>query len=432
MSATVDRSTSATPNPPVGTARRASGLRRFAVWGAIVIFALVVGIAGALVSGVGDWTERDRLDPESVGPGGTAALVAILRDQGVDVSVARDRDEALRLLEQRPATLVMPDSPLLQDGALRELFDGAGDVVLIDPRSRGVEMLFPGASAGAVAPAGAVASACDIPAADRAGPVVPGRLFDPGPSGATGCYPVDDQFGLLVDAGGDRVVSAIDGNELVTNERLADDGNAALALNLMGRLPHLVWYVPSLTDSDVASDPTLGELTPGWVTPAIVLLAVAVVTAGIWRGRRFGPLVVERLPVTARATETMEGRGRLYERGRDAVHAADSLRLGALERMRRMLALPPAASAAQIAEAAAELTGTPPAKVRGALFEREPRTEAELLAVSDDLREIEDAVARGIRGDVGTDVHGGASGDVPRATRRTDRTDEASERGVDG
>jgi len=79
----------------------------------------------------------------------------------------------------------------------------------------------------------------------------------------------------------------------------------------------------------------------------------------------------------------MEGRGRLYERGRDAVHAADSLRLGALERMRRMLALPPAASAAQIAEAAAELIGTPPAKVRGALFEREPRTEAELLAVSD-------------------------------------------------
>jgi hypothetical protein len=116
----------------------------------------------------------------------------------------------------------------------------------------------------------------------------------------------------------------------------------------------------------------------------------------------------------------MEGRGRLYERGRDAVHAADSLRLGALERMRRTLALPPAASAAQIAEAAAELTGVPPARVRGVLFEREPRTEAELLAVSDDLREIEDAVTRGIRGD------------IRDPTNRTDRTDEASERGVDG
>ncbi len=40
------------------------------------------------------------------------------------------------------------------------------------------------------------------------------------------------------------------------------------------------------------------------------------IAAAFWRGRRFGPLVVENLPVTVRASETMLGRARLYEKSR--------------------------------------------------------------------------------------------------------------------
>ncbi len=376
--------------------------RRAVAWISIVAFVILVGGAGALLSGIGTWNERDRLDPESVGPGGTAALVAILREQGIAVTVTRDRDETLQLLVAAPATLVMADSPILGDDALREIVEAAADIVLIDPRARGAELLFPGATAGGFAPAEAVAPDCDAEPARRAGPVIPGRLLAPGTSGAVACYPAGDGFGLLVGTDGNRRVAAFDGRDLITNDSLASDGNAALALNLMGRLPNVVWYVPALTDSDVPTEPTLGELTPGWVTPAIVLLGASAVAAALWRGRRFGPLVVERLPVTARATETMEGRGRLYERGRDTVHAADALRLGTLERLRRALALPPAAGATHIADASADLAGISHQAARRLLIEDEPRGERELLALSDGLRTLEAAVARGIRGETPT------------------------------
>ncbi len=381
------------PSGPPGARRR-----RAPAWAVIAAFLILVGIAAALLSGIGTWTERDRLDPESVGPGGTAALVEILRERGVDVTVTRDRDETMRALDEAPATLVMADSPILSDDALRAIFDAANDVVLIDPRTRGAEMLFPGATASGFAPALTVEPDCQTDAAVRAGSVMPGRLLEPGTSDAVACYPAGDGFGLLTSADGESRAAAFDGLDLITNENLAADGNAALALNLMGRLPNLVWYVPSLTDSDVATEPTLGELTPGWVTPAIVLLGASVLAAALWRGRRFGPLVLERLPVTARASETMEGRGRLYESSRDALHAADSLRLGTLERLRRALALPPAASATDIADASARLTALPHQDARRLLIEDEPRGERELIALSDGLRALEASVAHRIRG----------------------------------
>ena len=57
---------------------------------------LVIGAIGAGLSGLSHWAERDVLDPDSAGPDGTRALVEILRDQGIDVVVARDREAALR------------------------------------------------------------------------------------------------------------------------------------------------------------------------------------------------------------------------------------------------------------------------------------------------------------------------------------------------
>lgn len=384
-------------------AERGTSRRRALAWVAIVAFVVLVGGAGALLSGVGTWNERDRLDPDSVGPGGTAALVAILREEGVTVTIVRDRAEALRLLGETPSTLVMSDSPILGDVALGELFSAATDVVLIDPQARGVDLLFPGATAAGFAEAETVSPDCSAGPARRAGEIVPGRLLvpaaDANTSPVTACYPAGDGYGLLTATDAAGVRSAFDGRELITNENLASDGNAALALNLMGRLQDLVWYVPALADSDIATEPTLGELTPGWVTPAIVLLGASVVAAGLWRGRRFGPLVRERLPVTARATETMAGRGHLYERGRDAVHAADALRLGSLERLRRELGLARGASATEIADTAATVAGIPHGAARRLLIEDQPRNERQLLAVSDGLRAMESAVARSIRGE---------------------------------
>ncbi|MDX2377050.1 DUF4350 domain-containing protein [Microbacterium sp. LRZ72] len=389
-----ERAPSAPPTRP--------GRRRAAwSWVAIAAFLVVVGSAAAALSGIGEWSDRGALDPESAGPDGARAVAELLRSGGVDVEVARDRDDALDALARQPdATLVTVDSPLLSDESLRGLFAAATDVVLIDPRARGVAALIPGATAGTVAPATAVAPHCDQPDAARAGTIVPGRVFVPDDAtDVSACYPAADGFGLLVAPhdGGRAVV--VDGHEVVANDRLADEGNAALALGLMGRREHLVWYVPSVDDAEFTAPPTLGELTPGWVTPAIVLLAGAAAAAAMWRGRRFGPLVHERLPVTVRASETMQGRARLYARGRDHAHAARALRVGTLGRIAGLVGVGAAASDEDVADSAAALLDRPREAVRGILVDDVPRTDRDLLALSDGLREIETAVHAAVNGE---------------------------------
>jgi len=366
-------------------------------WIAIGVALLVVGGIGGAISAANQWAARDALDPESAGPAGTRALAEVLRSHGVQVEVTRSRTTALEALNGGLATLVLPDAPALSDDALSQLADAADDVVLIGPRSRTLDLLLPGSAADGFSAGDAVAPACDLAEADRAGAIAPGALYTPG-SGVTACYPVDDGFGLLVQDDGDRRNSAVDGGVLFTNEHLADDGNAALAANLMGRHPLVVWYVPSAADTDLTdTDPSLGELTPPWVSPVIVLLLVAGVAAAIWRGRRFGPLVAERLPVTVRASETTEGRARLYARARDPLHAADRLRVGTLRRLAGLLGLGAHADAGDLADAAAGRTGWDRAAVRGILLDDIPRSDAELVALSTRLRDLEEAVHAAVR-----------------------------------
>lgn len=375
------------------TARR----RRVGGWVVIVVVLVAVGILGAIVVTITQWSQRASLDPESAGPRGTRALVSILGDRGVAVDVVRSRDDARAALAAGDATLVLPDSPYLSDAAFEELADAATDVVVVDPAARGARILFPGADLIGYGANAAVAPSCDLPEAERAGAVVPGVLLS-APESVTSCYPSAGGAALLVgDRDGGRA-ALIDGTGLFTNEHLADDGNAALAVNLLGRQPRLVWYVASLADSDLSdTDPSLGDLTPGWVSPVIVVLLCAGVAAAVWRGRRFGPLVAEKLPVTVRASETTEGRARLYARSRDTVHAVDQLRIGALGRIGRLLSLGPAASATEIADSAAERLGAGRAMIRGILIDDLPRTDADLLALGDRIRDLEAAVRGAVR-----------------------------------
>ncbi|NEE52516.1 DUF4350 domain-containing protein, partial [Streptomyces sp. SID8455] len=122
--------------------------------------------------------------------------------------------------------------------------------------------------------------------------------------------------------------------DFLHNERLDQQGNASLALQLLGSRPHLVWYLPSLADPSATSDDGVsdehdgggnGEEAPGdessfldlipsgWLW-ATLQLTLAAALAAIWRGRRLGPLVMERLPVSIRASESAEGRAGLYRK----------------------------------------------------------------------------------------------------------------------
>lgn len=379
--------------------RETSRGRRVSVWIAMGIVVIVIGIIGGALSGLGAWNQRSALDPESPAPLGTRAIVELLREQGVEVVVARDRATALQELSERDATLVLPDSPALSDRGVETLVDAAMDTVLIQPRSRDLRLFLPGSTPAGVAQGDPVEPECELPEAQRSGAVVPGRVFAPSGGPVTACYPSQgDGYGLLVQSDGRHRVAAVDGAALFVNEALAADGNAALALNLMGRHAVVVWYVPSLADTDLAdTTPSLGDLTPSWVSPAIVILIAAGIAAAIWRGRRFGPLVAERLPVTVRASETTEGLGRLYAGARDAAHAAEQLRTAALTRLARRLSLGTGATPTEIADGAASRIGADRGIVRGILVDDMPRNDNDLLALRERLRDLEDAVTAAVR-----------------------------------
>lgn len=358
-------------------------------WAAIAAALLVVGGVVAAIGGISQMPAAGLLDPESAGPDGGRALARILVDQGVTVTVARDLGAAEDAVTAA-STLVVTDTAPLSDEDLSALTGQAGDVVLLEPRSRDLRLLLTRSGPAGVAGGGA-APDCAVPEALRAGDVSPGSVFR-ADGDAVGCYPSGDGHGLLVlDADGGRT-AALDGTVLLTNEHLAEDGNAALGVNLVGRRSHVVWYLPALQDSDLATAPTVGELTPGWVTPALVLLAGAALAAAVWRGRRFGPLVAETLPVSVRAGETTVGRAQLYARAGDAGHAADQLRIAALDRLAGRVGLGPAASAREVADAVAALLAADRGAVAEILLDAEPHTDRELVDLADRLRNLEDAV----------------------------------------
>ena len=87
------------------------------------------------------------------------------------------------------------------------------------------------------------------------------------------------------------------------------------------------------------------------MTWIVLQLCLVVLLVALWKGRRIGPLVAERLPVVVRASETVEGRGRLYRSRRAGDRAADALRTATLQRLLPRLGLGPNADPAAIVAA---------------------------------------------------------------------------------
>lgn len=361
-------------------------------WIALAVGLLLIGLVGTTLV-YGGWKEKGLLDPESPAPDGTRALVRILEQHGVTVTVARDRAAAERALAGSDATLVMRDAPMLSDATLSSLAERARDVVLVEPRSRALDVLMNGSALGGFAADRATGPGCDLPAPEAAGTARTGELMVPG-QGVAGCYRVDGDFGLLSwETSDGRTVTALGGTSTMTNAALPLDGNAALAIGTLARTGTVVWYVPSPSDADAGTAPqTLGDLTPPWVTPAILLLFLSALVAAIWRGRRFGPLVTERLPVMVRANETTEGRARLYAAAGDAPHALDELRRAARGRLVRVMGLATHTPPEQVADAVAERLGADRGAMRGILITDTPTTDRDLVAASDRLRDLETSV----------------------------------------
>lgn len=408
MSTATSTTRTAAADQAVRPAREGRGAR-VVLWVAVVVIGVLLAALTATI-GSGDRPTDTPLDPTSTTASGSRALVRVLDQQGTDVRVVHDVDR----LGDAGTVFVDDSSGVLAPAVARRIARTAPDVVLVTTDPGVLEAFRIRATpASPIESTDTVATtSCAIPEAASARRVTTtGTTYTVTGRDALRCAPDgtvgDRTWGLVQTRTPAGRVTLVGTTGAFRNDTITTAGNAALALGLLGGADDLAWYVPTAGSADSA--PSLGDLAPPWVPAAIALLAAVAVAAGIWRGRRLGPLVVERLPVVVRASETTEGRARLYARTRDRTHALDTLRVAAVRRLARLLGLPRSAHVDEVVRRVAAATGRPATEVGAVLVGGPTGTDRALVDGAAAVDELERAVTRAV------------AGDAPRASRPTDR-----------
>ena len=374
--------------------------RRALFW--IISAVSVVLIAVIALATTGSSTKGVPFSATNAAPGGSKALAEVLRERGVDVSVPTTLAGAKATLSgsTRSTLFLVDPNGHLDRTQLRALASRAEHVIVLSPTYSQIAALAPEVGLAGVVGRNSLSAGCDLPAARAAGRVSGTgsgfRVLDRG-AHTTACFASGtDTFSVVDISRATQHVTVIGTTDAFDNEHVAQRGNAALALTLLGDNDRLVWYLPTIDDSS-ASGPTIAQLTPAWVGAASALLIVVAIAAAFWRGRRLGPLVIENLPVVVRASETMEGRARLYQKGAARLRALDSLRIGSISRLATQCGLPRLATVDDVIAAVAAITARDTTVIRSLLLTADPHSDRELVRLSDGLLDLERAVVRDIR-----------------------------------
>jgi hypothetical protein len=357
---------------------------------AVVLAALALVFGRLLAAG-------PPLDPESPSRDGSRALARVLAAQGVEVEVARGH--ASLMDAERPGsgtTVVVTSAEELSEQTARRTLDrvrGAGRVVVVEPDPFLLRALgLPVHPAGSAPPRKTVVARCATGGLSEGDEISRGGQF----YRATGrdarvCFRSGDGGSLvLLPASGSRPETVVLGaGHVLTNGVITRDDNAGVALRLLGGGDRVLWYVPSLLDAVEGEGGSAETVTPRPLWPLVSLGLVTVLAAMLWRGRRFGRLVVEPLPAVVKAIETTQSRGRLYHHAGDASWAGESLRSAATRRLAGHLGLPAGAPPSAVAGGAATAAGRSPEEVLALLAGTPARDEAELVSLADQLSTLE-------------------------------------------
>jgi hypothetical protein len=331
------------------------------------------------------------MDPEATSPLGAHALVTLLREGGVEVVVANTVADVERAA-RADTLLLMAHTQYVTDNLLLErLAKTPGDLLLVDPTSRVRTALTPQLRVG-VANKFNNEPNCSLPQANRAGSVNLGpsdSYRTKGDLDLVSCY-----GGALVsyrDSAGfaSRTVTVVGTSHFMTNDGLLEEGNAALAMNLAGMRPRVIWYAPQRVEGHTTAPGSIFDMIPENVMWIVWQLWLAVILVALWKGRRIGPLVAEELPVVVRASETVEGRGRLYRSRRARDRAAQALRTATLQRLVPRLGLGPDAATPAVVMTVAERSGADPDFIHYHLFGPAPANDSDLLHLARALDDIE-------------------------------------------
>lgn len=383
------------------TARHMWTRARGITLGVVLILAAAVAMAA-----VRSAARHGELDPRSADPYGSRAVAQLLAEHGVSTRVVTTLDAA-RAATGPDSTLLIAVPDLLTPGQQNRLHTAiaasGGRTVLVAAGSWSVERLVPGVTADpATSSRTTLDPDCALAEARRAGSADTGGIrYTTTHLDADSCYPSARLATLLripaASGGGDTVV--LGAPDILYNHRLDKQGNASLALQLLGSRPHLVWYLPSISDTTATrtgDQKNFFDLLPsGWLWGTLQLF-VAAGLAAFWRARRFGPLVPERLPVAIRASETAEGRARLYRKADARDRAAAALRSATRTRLAPLVGIP--VTQAHTPEALLPALSTrltcDGRALHTLLFGPPPGDDAALIALTDQLDALEREVRR--------------------------------------
>ncbi len=365
---------------------------RLRTWRWVVLAVVVLVIVAAVATYLTTPRTGGRMDADSTDQDGAHALVTLLRERGVDVVVAETVSDVERAARPDALLLIAQTYLAVDEDLMDRIAAVPGDRLLVEPVSGTREALAPRISIENDNTMGGDPD-CELPEANRAGEAY---------FGFSDVYAAVDDYPLVrcydgavvrYEDGG-RTVTVAGSADFMTNSGLLREGNAALAMNLAGQRPRLIWYAPQRIEGERSGGAEIGDLIPENVSWIVWQLCLVVLLAAIWQGRRLGPLVAERLAVVVRASETVEGRGRLYRSHRARDRAADALRTATLRRMLPRLGLPARAAPPAVVAAVSARCGRQPEAVQHVLYGPPPATDDDLVSLARELDNIERQVAQ--------------------------------------
>jgi hypothetical protein len=321
-----------------GTRERIRGLLPFVLLGTALI---VVAVLTADRPDTGA-----PLDPRSTGPLGTRAMVDVLRAVGAEVTITDGLPEV-----GASTALVLQDA---YDDAQRDellAWVESGGVLIVADRTSLLQTDHVGSTALGFVDS-SIAKDCDLAGITDINRITaPGGTVHEAPEGASGCFPRNDGFWMVVRGEGEGTVVGLGGAQTFTNIELGNADNGLLAVSLLA--PNGEGTVAVLEPPPPGSgDATLFDLVPSAVRLAILQLLVAFGVFVLWRARRLGRPVIETKTVEVPGSELVVATGNLLQTSGAGAHAMRVLREDTRRFLAERLGLPVTATVEQVADGA--------------------------------------------------------------------------------
>ncbi|MDO5024969.1 MAG: DUF4350 domain-containing protein [Trueperella sp.] len=368
--------------------------RRSAAWAIVFAPLLVALIVLALL-----FTQQEDmrpLSPQSAQPGGAGALSTILEEQGVTVTMAATPQEAAQIAEQHSTVLLTPQATA-SDESIATLTESAAKVIVTGTDADFAAWGFPGTTTLAFIDT-ISAVECANPnalAAAQIGPIdslyLPATDFfkDSPDSNTTDltdtCFAAD--FGAAWGRSAEyQNVVLLPDPQFLSNQHLAKYGNAAFAVRELGSTPQLIWVIGQDRPEFSGQHDTVYT---DWMVRLFWGLLGTIAVYAIYRGRRFGPLVAEPMPVNVPLSEADTGRAQLYERANDPAYLADLLRASTLAKIGPKLGLPQRSSADDVVNTLRSGSKKSAAELSEILYRRQITNKNQLAELTIQLENLE-------------------------------------------